>query len=778
MQTYLRPELLRMDDMEQEEKSLFFPKLVAKISLLWPWLILSVIVCLLAAYCYFHFSSPRYNIRASVLVQDDKKGTAFAESAVLQDLGMLTGKSSVDNEAEIFKSRALMEKVVEELQLNVRYFVPHKIRKGEIFLNRPVNFRFITNDTADIVPGEYTIEFDKANFTHFILSTDTETYKGHLGDTIKVKDGLLVISAASGFSKWPADQPLIVSVTHTDNIVLRYMLSLNVEIPNKQVSVIYLTLSEPVPQKGEAILKSLIKAYLQENVNDKNRIADSTIRFIDDRIQLVSGELTTIEKNIEGFRTTNKMTDMSQQSHILLENSSTFIRQQTNYEVQLSVVQSLKQFLADNKNNLRVVPSSLIMQEPSFLAIIGRYNEMQLQRDKMLMSLTEDHPSVQTMDVQLRNLKAELLSSISSIQNGIEVSIEEIKKRNVGFDREILKVPSKERIFLDYSRQQAIKQELYLFLLKKREETAISKSSTVANARIIDKPKSDGSPFKPKKGMIILGGLLAGLIMPFAFSFGKDALNQKVASIKDITEQTRLPVLAEIGHNDGSQSVVVDNNSRGIVAEQFRSLRTNIQYLLPGENDKIILVTSSMGGEGKSFLSINLANVLALAGKKVILLELDLRKPKITNYLNLKKSGFTDYCISNGKDWQKWVQPVDNFENFHVLSSGPIPPNPTELLMLPKTGELFADLKNYYDFIIIDSPPAGIVTDAEIIAFNADATLFLVRLNLTLKQQVSQIEQPKLLKNLPKLNIIVNDVKISKSTYGYGYGYIDVKAKK
>lgn len=760
------------DDTETSKEMISFQKIIAKLLSLWPWLIVSVAVSLAIAFFYFTTSPRQYKIRASVLVQDDKKSSDLGGAGILQDFGLLGGKSNVDNEAEIFKSRTLMEQVVRNLQLNVHYFIPGKLKNTEIYAESPVILTILK--AADSLPGNapgYTLEFDKANPTRFTLFNEVTNIKGRLGDTLQLREGTGLITPSRGFARWPAEQPLEITIGSVDGTTQFYMASLNVDIPNDEVSVIYLTLTETLPEKGQKVLNALMDAYLQANVNDKNRIADSTMRFIDERLSLVSHELSGIEKDIEGFKTKNKLTDLTEQSRILLDNTSEFSKQQTNQEVQLSVIEALEQFLKDNQNNARIVPSSLVMQDASFVALVQRYNEMQLERDKMLLSHTARHPSVLSLDEQLVNLRLELLSSIKSVKQGFQVSIAELKKRNTGVEGMISKVPARERIFLDYSRQQAIKQELYLFLLKKQEETAISKSSTLANARIIDPAKAESSPFKPKKSMIMMTAFLAGLLLPLLISIGKDYFNNRVNSIEDINALTSVPVLAEIGHNNEKDIVTISLKSRQLIAEQLRSLRTNLQYLLPNEHEKTILITSSMSGEGKSFLSINLSAALALAGKKVILLELDLRKPKISENLSLQKAGFTNYIISNDNNWDQWIQPSGVNDNFFVLPSGPLPPNPTELLMLPKTKQLFKDLKNHFDYILIDSPPVGLVTDAEIMASFSDATLYVVRHRLTYKQQITLIEKFNHKKVMPKINIIVNDVQVKKHGYGYGYNY-------
>lgn len=771
MQTHPHTASISIEQNEKLQKTLFFEKLFAKFIALWPWLILSVTMSIGLAYFYLKISNPEYKVHASILVQDETKSSDFGQAALLQEFGLL-GKSNVDNEVEIFKSRALMEQVVRDLQLFTAYFTPGQVKTSELYKESPVHLQLVDQSDSSIVAASYTFKFEKNNVTNFTLTDDDKTYKGRLGDTLQLKKGKIIITPAPGFAKWPAENPVLIAVYPVDVVAQYYMNSLNISIPNKQVSVIYVVLKEILPGKGEDVVNALINAYMKANVTDKNRIADSTIKFIDDRLRLVSGELSGIEKDIEKFKTDNKLTDLTAQSGLLLQNTSEYAKQQTNVEVQLSVVEALEQFLQKNLDNSRVVPSSLVMQDPSFIALVERYNETQSKRDQMLMSLTPKHPSVMTMDEQLQNLRVELLSSISSIKKGIQISVNELKKRTSGFEDEISKVPAKERSFLDFSRQQAIKQELYLFLLKKREETSISKSSTIANARVIDKAKAEGAPFKPKKSMVIAAGLLLGLLLPFGLSFGRDMLNSKILSLSDVNTNTRVPILAEISHYKEKDPIAVTSGSRLIVAEQFRSLRTNLKYLLPTENEKVVLITSSMSGEGKSFLSINLCAALALAGKKVILLELDLRKPKITDNLGLKKHGYTNYIISENDNWQAWIQNSEHESNFDIFASGPLPPNPAELLMLPKTAKLFNELKNNYDYVVIDSPPIGMVTDAEILASYANATLYLVRHRHTFKQQILGIEKLFTKNLIPRLNIVINDVEMQKNMYGYyGYGY-------
>lgn len=758
------------DQIENEDKNIFFQKLISKFFALWPWLIVSVGVCVALGLVYLSFTSPEYRVTASILVQDDKKGTDLGEAEVLQGFGLLSGKSNVDNEVEIFKSRTLMQQVVQDLQLNIRYYISGKFRKSEIF-NRPASLRFIRWNNPDGATAQYNITINR-NTRTFNLQDGTKNFAATLGDTLQLKAGDAIVEAGDYLSGWPEKELMLVTISPFEGVVRQYMGSLNIAIPNKQVSVIDLSLTENLPGRGELILNDLVNAYMEANVNDKNRMADGTVKFIDERLALVFKELSGIEKDIEGFKTENKLTDLSAQSRLLLENTSEYMKEQTTQEVQLSVINSLENFLKDNANSARVVPSSLVMQDPNFIALVQRYNEIELTRDKLLMSQTVDHPSVITIDGQLRNLRQDLLSSIASVKRGVQVSINELKNRTNGFESQISKVPAKERLFLDFSRQQEIKQELYVFLLKKREETAISKSSNVANARIIDKAKADMFPLKPKKKAVIIQCFLLAILLPFGISFLFDFLNTKVNSLDDVTSTTRVPVLAEIGHNEQKDALAITPKAKTIISEQLRALRTNLEYVLADRPDKIILTTSSMSGEGKSFLSINLSAALTLADKKVILLELDLRKPKITENLNLVKKGFTNYVVSKEENLEQWIQPSGVMENFDVLASGPIPPNPSELLMmLPRMNYLFDQLKQKYDYIVIDTSPVGLVTDAQILAKHASATLYIVRHGFTHKQQLRILEKLYKKNVMPKMNIVINDIHFTKSGGGSYYGY-------
>ncbi|RFS22015.1 capsular biosynthesis protein [Chitinophaga silvatica] len=728
----------------------------------WYLFLLFVILCTAGAWGYLRYTTSSYKVNAKILVKDDDKGGDIPGQEILQQLAVFSNKSSVDNEVEILKSRTLMQKVVTTLQLNTSYFVEGRIKESEQYGNLPFIFQWIElNDS--IQKTTYTIT--PVGQGQFELTRGNDSRKASWQDTLHLPEGVVRINK-TGLPF--LNERYRVKVASIDETVGNYQQQLDVRIPNKQVSTIDLSLNTRIPQKGERVLNTLLNTYMKASVEDKNRIADSTIAFIDNRLMIVTQELSGVEKNIQQFKQANEIADIAAQSKLLVEGSGDARKQLLEQQVQLNVVSSLQSYIRDEANNKRVVPSSLIVQDPTFVGLVQRYNTLQLERERAMMSSTASNPVVVNMDQQLAGIRADMISNLSSLKQGIEVSLLEQERNAASIHQKIREVPGKERVFLDISRQQSIKQELYLFLLKKREESAISKTSNMAIARIIDDAKSDALPFKPKRILILLLGAIMGIALPAAYLYCRELFSRRVMKKQDVTNHTPVPILAEIGHGNGNP-VITGMDVRTPVAEQFRALRTNLQFVLSDITNKCVMLTSSMGGEGKTFVSTNLATILAISGKKVILMEMDLRKPKIAERLGISnREGFSTFAIGK-TSFESLVQPSGIHENLYLVTSGPIPPNPTELLLQPRTEELFKFLNEHFDYIIIDSAPIGLVTDAQVLARFADATLYLVRHGVTFKQQLQISRDMYLEHKLPRINIVINDVK-TKSSYGYGYG--------
>jgi tyrosine-protein kinase Etk/Wzc len=728
----------------------------------WPWVLLSIVVCVVVGLLYLRYSTPKYEISASILVKDDTKGTDMGEAAILENLGLSAGKSNVDNEVEILKSRALMEKVVADLQLNVSYFAKGKIKTTELFETSPVKLHFLTPPLFNNKTNPITYLLDISNSKQFRLTNDNRTWQQQYGDTLVLPEGSAILTKTTNPKPLNSDSYLI-SILPADETAKKYSEALHVSATNKQVSIIALKLTDILAFKGEVILSKLIDNYLKTSILDKNRIADSTIAFIDKNLEQVTQELIGIEKRIEDYRTTNQIADLREQSRMLLTNKSTTDKEQRNTEVNLNIIESLLAFVKDNPTG--IVPSYVAIQNPGFVATIDKYNEIQLSRDRVLNTHTPEHPTVQNFELQLKNIRNELTNHIQARKEELLLNREVLIQDISGTQRQINAIPANERTFLDHTRQQQIKQELYVFLLKKRMETSISKSSTLANGRIIDPAKAEDIPVSPDRQLTILVSLLIGLFLPIAFFNIQEIFSTRVTNRQELSDLIDIPIIGEIGTHKYAAGDLFETGKSGYVGEQFRTLRTNLRFVPSAEKNKVILVTSSTASEGKTFIAINLCRTLLLSGKRVILVECDLRKPTIGANLDIRGKGLSEYIISN-LPVEEIIKPSAQRNSFDVIIAGIIPPNPAELLQFARTHELIIYLREHYDYVIIDSAPFNLVTDAKILSQHVDLTLYVVRQNFTLRNELEGIIKTNA---LPKLHLIFNDVKPLPG-YAYGYG--------
>jgi len=758
------------DDFEREgqEDNQKLIEFLGKLWANWYWFALFGILGLTVAYLNLRYSTPVYKINAKLLVTEEQKGASTTGTGVfLGDLNsFFGGVNSVDNEAEILKTRYLMEQVVHKHNAQVNYFVPGDVRDVEVYPS-PFDVTLLRPDSL-IGGGTFRLQLNDSG--RFVVSRDRFEQEITFGTTIELPDvGSVVISRNS---KIPIGKTAYqFEVTPFDTRVNEYMRRLSIGVTNKQVSTIDLAFDYPLKAKGEGILRTVLETYTENNLQDKNTIADSTIAFIDNRLLFVGQELGTVEGDIQEFRQSKQLADISAQSQLLLENSAEYVKQLTEVETQLTILGNLREYLADQKNQ-RVVPSALLPGDMVFNGLVERYNTLLLERDRRLLSATLNNPTVRNLDQQLANLRADMLANLENTRNRFETTRNELRRKTGQLESEVRRVPATERQYLDLARQQQIKQELYIYLLQKREETAISKTANISNSRIIDPPKAEPLPFSPRRTRTLAMGLLIGLIIPAASIYLRDLLNTRIRNRDDIQKQTPLPIVGEISHSASKQTLVVTKDSRAPIVEQFRALRTNLAFYLSNIDKPTILLTSSMSGEGKSFVALNMAMIFAISGKKVVVLEMDLRKPNLSIKLNIPNSfGFTNYIISPSQTPASIIRPSGVHEGLYMISSGPIPPNPAEMILHERTGELMAYLKQEFDVVIIDAPPIGLVTDAQLLSHHADLTLYLARQGYTYKRQLQIPNELHQSGKMKQIALIINDIQRTKTGYGYGYGY-------
>ncbi|WP_231427199.1 tyrosine-protein kinase [Pedobacter sp. Leaf250] len=750
---------------KSEEDSIDFKVIFNKLLEKWHWFLISLFVSFICAFMYLKYTAPVYQINARVLVNDDEKGGLAKQAGALMDLGGLMGaKNSVDNEVEILKTRFLMEQVVRQMQLNIIYYQRSNLVNRELYTSP---FKVVIVKGIDTIKSTH-IRIETSENGELSVNTQNFVGKVKLDDVFFIK-GVGNLKVVKSFGSIPKGSEFSVSISSIDERVAELMKKLTVGVSNKQVTVIDLGLSYPIPQKGQDILNVLISQYIIANLDDKNAIADSTGKFIKERLSLIASELGDVENEVQTFKQKNNLADMTEQGKVLVQNTGEINNELAKAETQVAIINDLEVYMKDETKNRRVFPSSLLPQDMVFSGLMEQYNALLIERDKQLLSVTEESPFIQNIDKQIVALRRGILSNIVNTKNTFVQTRNKLQGQLNQAQGQISGVPQIEKNYLKLARNRDIKQELYIFLMQKAEETAISKTSNISIAKVIDPPKAEFKAVSPKQSFVFGASFILGLLLPSAAIFALNMLQTTIATKEDITNATQVPIIGEISHNAGSNTIVA-THSRSAISEQFRALRTNLSFYLKLEEEKVILLTSSMSGEGKSFTAINLANILALSGKKVLLMELDLRKPGLSLKLGMNNGiGFTNYIINPDLLTSDIVRPLSINSNMFIVSSGPLPPNPAETLMSPHTLQLITQLKKEFDYIIIDAPPIGIITDAQLLAKYANATIYLVRQNVTNKDQIGILNDLYHSNKMQNLGIVVNDI-VSKS-YGYGYGY-------
>lgn len=751
--------------MDEFDEDLGLENLLKKFRAKWYWFLIAVIVCGAFAFYLANSQTPVHVIHSTVLINDPKKGAASSDVQKLGELSTSSG-TAVETEAEVLRTRYLMEQVVKEMKLNITYYVKDLLRDKQLYSAPFVVDLVQPADT--IYPTTFELNFLPKGKIE--LTTENLHIMTFYSKPIKIQGvGVIQILKTEKAPDLNADYRF--DITSIDQKVEALVAGMTVLVPNKTAAIIDITFNYPVPKLGEDILSNLIHTYVQTNLDNRNRLADSSYAFIQNRLSYLGGELGDLEENIQGFKQQNQITEMSEQSSLLIANNSQLVNELAKVETQLSVVTSLRQYMQRQVSGSSIIPSTIMVSDPLFNTLVEKYNSLLLERDRRLISATETSTVVVNLNKQIVDARNNMLASLNSSINSLQITRNNLSGRIKSAESQVQNVPAKERNYLDLARQQKIKEELFIYLMQKGEETAISKTYNTPNSSNVDPPKAEISPISPKKPVYYLTGVLLGLLIPAGVIYGKFLMNTRIDSREDISKRTHVSVIGEIGHNTNSGNLVVVNKSRSPVAEQFRALRTTLSFLMKQPEDKTILVTSGMPGEGKSFTTVNLGNVLAITGKKVVLVELDLRKPNLSEKLGLSPDfGFTNYVADPDLKTTDILQRLSINENLYLVSAGILPPNPAETLMSHRTSAFLGELRSIFDYIIIDVPPIGVVTDAELLTAFTDLCIYVVRQNHTRKSEIAIVEKMHRNKRMKKLGILVNDIKTTAGS-GYHTGY-------
>ncbi len=769
------------DSLDQNQQ---LQKLLFRILLFWPLIVAAIVLGFLGSRIYLRYATKVYAVKSRVIVNDDSQ----QKTANLVDIVQLDTRNlstETEKEMEILGSRDLLGKLAEKLQLNVQYGLKGYIKRGESYKNVPFALQLMEPDSiSKRVGGDVKIVEDKILFNNVMYPCDVPVIsnfgniKWHInrGD---IKD--------ADIDNWYVEvEPISNTVSHIQG-------SLSIEPISKQSSILELTYNDELQDRGLAIMDTLLALYGSTTIDYKSRISENTLRFLNDRLQLVSGDLSGIEKTLQNFKTNNDIVDLSVQGSVVLDQLKETGTKISELDVQMDVINKIKEYVTNRNNTNNQIPATLGIDDPVLVGLLNQLYqaEFELQRTEQLSG--SKNPKIDVLRETIDKLKPSILTSINNLKTGMQVSRRKLESENEKFNSVLNKMPVKERQLLDITRQQGIKNGIYTFLLQKREEAAINAAGIVANYRVLDKPEEAGL-VEPEPVKIYSWYILAALALASLYIYLKEFSSTKLKFRSQIEARTKVPILAEIAYqpNRNHSPIVVEEGKRSLIAEEFRELRTNLNYITfnTKENSKVILITSSIPNEGKSFVAINTSISLCLTGKKVVLLEFDLRKPKISKELGIKRDpGLSSFFIGKVSEGEL-AQPHPAIANFYIIPSGPIPPNPAELISGPGLQQLFSYLRKNFDYVIIDSPPVGSVTDAKILAEVADATLYIIRQNYTHSSFLELLNNVQQKKIFPNLNIIYNGIK-EKSIpgyryggynygygHGYGYGYSDVGKRK
>ena len=766
---------------QQPEEEVNIQELVFRYLIHWPWFVASVLICVACAFGYLKIATPVYNVSATVLIKDESKGGGATMASEMEKMGlggMMTSASNVDNEIEVLKSKSLALEVVEQLNLYVSYWNEDTWPKKEMYRTSPVLVSLTPQEASQLPSGmKVHMNLLVAGKMDVEIEVGKKKYNKHfdkLPAVFPTDEGTVAFLANSDTlsGKWGEVQKITATISKPMSVAKGYSGALSIAPTSKTTSVVKIALNNSSTLRGQDFINKLIEVYNINTNNDKNEVAQKTAEFIDERIAIISKELGSTEQDLESFKRSAGITDLSSDAKIALEGNAEYEKRRVENQTQINLVKDLQRYLQGSE--YEVLPSNVGLQDAALAAAITRYNEMLMERNRLLRSSTEDNPTIINLTSSIHAMRANVVASMDATLKGLQITKADLQREAKRFSQRISDAPTQERQFVSIARQQEIKAGLYLMLLQKREENAITLAATANNAKIIDAALADGAPVAPKKMMILMTAFMLGVGIPVGVIYLISLTQVTIEGRVDVEKLTTLPVIGDIPVADGlkGSSIAVFENQNNLMSETFRGIRTNLQFLLE-EGQKVILVTSTVSGEGKSFVSANTAISLSLLGKKVVIVGLDIRKPGLNKIFNLsmKEQGITQFLTDPKRHIMESVQQSDINPNLFILPGGAVPPNPTELLARKGLEEAIVQLKQHFDYIVLDTAPVGMVTDTQLISRVADLTVYVCRADYTRKSEFALVNELATTNKLPRISIAINGLDLKKKKYGYYYGY-------
>ena len=774
-------------EQETNEEKIDFQEILFKYLIHWPWLVGTVVVFLLAAWLYLRMATPVYNISATVLIKDDKKGGGAGMASELENLGLdglISSSQNIDNELEVLRSKTIAKEVIIDLNLYISYKDEDEFPAKDIYKTSPIQVSLIPQE-AELLDDPMIVEMalQPQGSLDVNVKVGEDEFQKHfdkLPAVFPTARGTLAFfqSPDSLISKGTEDVDLekkVRNITATINQPLRvarwYCKNMTIDPTSKTTSVAVISLKNSSLQRGQDFINKLLEMYNINTNNDKNEIAQKTAEFIDERISIISKELGSTEESLETFKRNAGITDLTSEAQIALTGNAEYEKKRVENQTQINLVEDLRKYMRGSE--YEVLPGNIGLQDAGLVSQIDRYNEMLVERKRLLRTSTENNPTIINLDTSIRAMKTNVDVTLDRTLQGLLITKADLDREASRFSRRINEAPGQERQFVSIARQQEIKSGLYLLLLQKREENAITLAATANNAKIIDDAIADEIPVSPKGKMIYLIALVLGVGIPVGVIYLINLTKFKIEGRSDVEKLTSLPIVGDIPLTDEKQgAIAVFENQNNLMSETFRNIRTNLQFMLENKK-KVILVTSTVSGEGKSFISANLAISLSLLGKKVVIVGLDIRKPGLNKVFNIprKEVGITQYLANPEKNLMDLVQPSDVSKNLYILPGGTVPPNPTELLAREGLDKAIETLKKNFEYVILDTAPVGMVTDTLLIGRVADLSVYVCRADYTHKNEYTLINELAEKDKLPNLCTVINGLDLKRRKYGYYYGY-------
>lgn len=783
---------LNINQFEEEQDGFDIKSVLVKIFIHWKWIVVSVLICLGVAKLHLQKQTPVYKIQATIMINDGQKGSFQNQMQTFQqDFGIMSTTSGLDNEIEVLRSKSVIKQAVLDLGLYTRYSIDNgRFRPASTLYGAyPVEVKLSREDAEKLSGGAtFVITQPDANscviaYSHFDESKNevVEVRKevSSLPYTLNTHIGRLTLVKGDMAPLAPGKE-LKVSIVPPLLVARGCLGTLSIEPTSKTTSIACISYLDVNKRRGVDFVNQLVAAYNKENNNDKNIVATKTEEFIERRLEKVSAELDEAEEQVAQFKRSSGLVSLSGDAQRAIQGSSEYEKQQTEIATQLKLVDFLFEYINDPKNHLLPIPANVGLSDAGLTALINRYNEIVVERSDLLRTASESNPAVVDATAMATLMSDAIKTSISTLQSSLKIRKSDFERQAKKYDLKLGDAPTQEKILAGYERQLEVKSGLYMMLLQKREENSIALAATADNAKLIDAALANDAPVSPNRKTTWLIALAIGIAVPIALIYLREVLRYKIEGRNDLEKLTKIPVLGDVAvshdvKND-ARAIVVRENSNDLMAETFRGIRTNLQFVLDGPEKKVIQFTSSNPGEGKTFVSSNLATSMALLGKKVLLVGLDVRKPRLAEMFNLPdyKKGITAFLSGDANDKQlllEQIMPSGINKNLDILPAGIIPPNPAELLSRKNLDKAIEYLKEIYDYIILDTAPVGLVADTLIISRVTDATVYICRADYTPKNDLKLANSLFKENKLRNMSIVLNGIDMSKRKYGYYYGY-------